>query len=141
MLDTLRACAQGKGQHGTELPLKVKVAIGVITLLLGLMTVVVPVLVIPGCNATPPPNFVPMPSLVRRMQACAGPYRHLVLCIAVQLFALALLIVVAPVLDIPAAVPHRPSTPLPVLGCMPSGEARHVTLAPCPVDRAQHPLM
>ena len=58
-------CAQGKGPQGTELPLKLKVLIGVVTIALGLMTVVVPVLVIPGCKATPPPNFRPMPTLVR----------------------------------------------------------------------------
>lgn len=61
------------GQHGTELPLRVKVTIGVITILLGLLTVVVPVLVIPGCNATPPPNFMPMPSLFKGFGSAAPP--------------------------------------------------------------------
>lgn len=45
-----------------------------ITFVLGLMTVVVPVLVIPGCKATAPPNFRPMPSLVRCTKAHPGPH-------------------------------------------------------------------
>ncbi|KAK9822187.1 hypothetical protein WJX81_008406 [Elliptochloris bilobata] len=56
------------GPAGTELPRRIKVAIGVGTFILGLMTVVAPVLIIPGCKSTPvPPNFVPFQPLIKKL--------------------------------------------------------------------------
>lgn len=59
--------AQSRKQHGSEPALRVKIAIGVVTFILGLMTVVAPLVIIPACQHQPPPDkpFKLMEPLVR----------------------------------------------------------------------------
>ena len=58
---------QSRKLHGSEPSQKVKIAIGVVTFILGLMTVVAPLAIIPACKHQPPPDkpFVLMQPVVR----------------------------------------------------------------------------
>ena len=48
--------AQSRKDHGSEPAQRVKIAIGVVTFVLGLLTVVAPLIIIPACQHQPPPD-------------------------------------------------------------------------------------